>query len=86
MLLRFEIEKHKRIWRVNIWVSSDNQSRDYLEEIQYEKISQWCKATFCSKFQSDRVRRMSYADFWFKNKKDLDWFLLKWAGVDSNDI
>jgi hypothetical protein len=25
---------------------------------------------------------MGYNDFWFQSKKDADWFVLYWSGVD----
>jgi hypothetical protein len=88
MELFFEISKRKRFWCVNVWVRiiSNPYQRCYLEERQYNVIDQWCKTTFSNTDTKNRVRRMSYADFWFLNKKDLDWFLMRWSGVDIDSI
>jgi hypothetical protein len=88
MQLSFEISKRKKYWCVNIWVRYDSNpyQREYLEEHQYEKINQWCKTTFPQNNNKNRVKRMSYADFWFLDKKDLDWFLVRWTGVDIDNI
>jgi hypothetical protein len=88
MQLSFEITKRKKYWCVNVSVRypANPYRREYLEEHQYENIYHWCRTTFDKNIDVYRVRRMSYADFWFKNKKDLDWFLLKWSGVDISSI
>jgi hypothetical protein len=88
MNLCFEISQRQKYWCVNIYTLSkqDQNQRSYLEECQYQKIQDWCYLTFSRSNTNHRVRRMSYADFWFLNKTDLDWFLLRWTEVDSNSI
>ena len=93
MKLRFEIYQRKDVIGINVWVESpqfellqEGYSREYLEEEQYNRIANWCAQTFNTADNPTRARRMSYADFWFTSKKDVDWFLLHWSGVDSKDV
>ena len=61
-------------------------SREYLEEEQYARMADWCSKTFNTAEFKLRARRMSYADFWFSSKRDLDWFILYWSSVDSEAV
>lgn len=37
-----------------------------------EQMGKWCEENNCG-------RRMAYDQFWFKTKKQLNWFLLKYS-------
>lgn len=41
------------------------------QEKELEEISEWCRQTGCG-------RRTAYNQFKFKNRKQLNWFLLRW--------
>jgi hypothetical protein len=56
---------------------------EFLEESQYNRMAEWCAKTFHTETQVLRARRMSYDSFWFSSKRDLNWFVLYWSGVDS---
>ena len=94
MKLEFDFYKRGKYYGVNIWVRTiqldlfdkDYDSREYLEEYQYNSIYIWCAKTFNSENQPYRVRRMAFADFWFASQRDLDWFILNWSGVDSASV
>lgn len=92
MKLQFDTYEKNRYYCVNVWYASpenfpyDLASREYLNEDQYQKITDWCKQTFDALSQPHRVRRMSYADFWFSSKRDLDWFILYWSGINGEDV
>lgn len=92
MQLEFDIDLVRGHWRVNVWhkniyMETENL-RMYLTEAQYQKITEWGKVIFntSNPLHSKRFRRMAYADFWFRSKKDADWFVLYWSGVDSNSF
>ena len=92
MKLEFDVGVRSNYWNVNIWARKTGWQyesypyREYLTEEQYVRLLQWCHKTFHTSKDRYRIRRMSYADFWFKHKKDLDWFILCWSGVDSDLI
>lgn len=96
MKLYFDTYLKGRYIGVNVWIQSEHSdiidniieytNREYLEESQYDQIAKWCAKTFNTDEQRLRVRRMSYADFWFSSQRDLDWFILYWSGVDSNSF
>lgn len=84
----FDLYEKNNKYGVNIWADVSEyfydepySNREYLTESQYVKINDWCQKTF-----NKKVLRISYADFWFTSKKDRDWFLLYWTGIDSNDF
>lgn len=89
--LKFNTYRQGCCWCVNIYIEDYPykdatggcpQMKLRLTEEQYCAIAAWCKQTF----EQDRVRRTGYSTFWFKSKKDLDWFMLRWAAVDSSAI
>ena len=90
MKLEFDVSIRSKYWNLNIWARKPEVDydacpyREYLTEDQYVRLLRWGQKTFHK--GKNRIRRMSYADFWFKNKKDLDWFILCWSGVDSDLI
>lgn len=91
MKLEFDIYKRNRYTGVNIWYRTadeyyEESGREYLTEIQYSKINQWCSQVFNTEKYRLRVRRMAYADFWFASSRDADWFILYWSGIDSENI
>lgn len=91
MNLQFDVYKKGRYIGVNIWYPTAGDhirenGREYLTEIQYSEIANWCNRTFNTKENKLRARRMAFADFWFTSKRDLDWFILHWSGVDINAI
>ena len=89
LILHFDIYRRGKFWGVNVGYESpenfpyDLASREYLDEDQYQKIADWCNQTFDTRTSPNRVRRMAFADYWFTSKRDLDWFILYWSGVDS---
>lgn len=89
MILLFDINQKGRYWQVEVTYHSpenfpwNDESQEFLDEEQYQKIADWCNQTFDIRSNPHRVRRMAYADFWFASKRDLDWFILYWSGVDS---
>lgn len=92
MQLEFDIGRRSKYWTVNVWTTNnlwddpEFRYREYLEEDQYDRLAQWCYKTFHKDDDHYRVRRMSYADFWFKSKRDLDWFIFCWSGVDKDSV
>jgi hypothetical protein len=88
----FRIDKKQGYWTVDIfWIANDDQQNLFLEwggyeepfsESDYDEMSKWCQLTFKAWENPNRARRMSFTQFWFKSKKDLDWFILHWSGVD----
>jgi len=71
-----ETKRHRNKFVIEIW--SDNapaefgQPEPYPEE-QYVEINNWCIATF------GYHARTAYHVFELKTKKELEWFLLRWA-------
>lgn len=87
----FRVDKNSRYWIVDVFcISSESQPlfsdwegfEEPFSESDYEEMSKWCNMTFKVWEDPKRARRMSYTQFWFKSKKDLDWFILYWSGVD----
>ena len=68
--------RHRLKWVVEVW--SDNapakfgQPEPFAEE-QYVEINQWCIDAL------GYHARTAYHVFELKNKKDLNWFLLRWS-------
>ena len=88
---KFRIERRGSVWAVDVFYVTDDQQtlfsdwegfEEPFDEITYQKMSEWCYKTFKTWLWPKRARRMSYTQFWFKDKKDLDWFILYWSGVD----
>ena len=64
-------------WLAEVWASEVIPGWDFDEpypEDVYTSINTWCIETF------GYHARTSYHIFEFKNKQDLDWFLLRWTG------
>lgn len=87
----FRIDQRDNFWTVEIFyiATEDNQPFDdwagfeepFNEEV-YQKMTSWCYSTFKTYIWPKRARRMSYNQFWFKRRKDLDWFILHWSSID----
>jgi hypothetical protein len=64
------------------WVISTEMSNQY-----WRNVEEWCINTFGKSGTQDKpgvwspYQKWYYNDakFWFKEKKDLEWFILKWA-------
>lgn len=73
-----EYRKNGRKWLAEVWeepvqkLSGIDCTVPSSEE-QYIEINQWCVTTL--KYHA----RTAYHVFEFKNKKDLEWFLLRWS-------
>jgi hypothetical protein len=88
---QFRTDQRDGFWTVEVFYITDTtqplfQDWDGFEEPfseeDYQKMQHWCYKTFRTWLTPRRARRMSFNQFWFKNKKDLDWFILHWSGVD----
>lgn len=92
MKLEFEIDRRDKFWTVkvftleNIFEDNDGPFEELLNEVQYQKLGDWCSLVFHVQNQPYRARRMSYDTFWFSSKRDLDWFVLYWSGIDSDSF
>lgn len=80
---------HNEYWCVDVFYISDSlifdNWSDFEEpfgEIDYQNMKKWCDDTFKTWLAPSRARRLAYNQFVFKSKKDLDWFVLHWSGVD----
>jgi hypothetical protein len=68
-----------RKWIVEVWSDDPREAlllpgfKEPYAEDTYQEINQWCIDTL--KYHA----RTSYHVFEFKNKKDLEWFLLRWS-------
>lgn len=92
----FRINKKGSNWTVDIfWISGPDQQglfsdwdgfEEPFNEDTYQMMSKWCEDTFKTWLYPKRVRRMSFTQFYFSSKRDLDWFVLHWSGVDIPDV
>lgn len=88
---KFIIGKKNKYWTVDIMhVDDDPNSFTYgfdepFHEETYIMFTDWCADTFKTWLYPKRVRRMSYTQYYFASKRDLDWFVLSWSGVDISD-
>lgn len=81
MDIKYRASTSKRGWVAEVWTDQPDPvmgsnwgfSEPYPEEV-YVKINDWCIKTF------GYHARTAYHIFELKNKKDLNWFLLKWSG------
>jgi len=87
----FRTEQRDGYWVVEIFYTTDGSQpqlfsdwgfEEPFPENVYQMMSNWCYEHFKTWLKPRRARRMSYNQFWFKSKKDLDWFMLYWSGVD----
>jgi hypothetical protein len=92
---QFRIDKRDGFWTADVYYISNSDQQELFSEWDgfeepfsestYQDISKWCYNTFKTYIWPRRARRMSYTQFWFKNKKDLDWFVLYWSGIDISE-
>jgi len=84
----FRIDRRGRYWTVEIfYLDPDEGSLLYgfeepYNEATYQQINKWCYDNFKTWLYPKRVRRMGFMQFDFASKRDLDWFILHWSGVD----
>lgn len=86
----FRVNKVGGYWAVEIFWTSDTYNSPYgwedfeepFNEDTYQRMKKWCDDQFKTYLKPKRVRRMAFNQFYFQNKKDLDWFILFWSGVD----
>lgn len=64
-----------RKWLVEVWEpeTEDWNFREPYPEEQYVEINSWCIKTL------GYSARTAYNVFEFKKRRDLDWFMLRWA-------
>ncbi len=97
MKLNFDLYKRGKYFGVNVWCEEEidwdnsfdpNAGRIYLEEAQYIRMTQWAQMTFKVWEPKNRlrVRRMSFADFWFKAELDRNWFIFHYSSLDSSTV
>jgi hypothetical protein len=94
----FRIDKRQGHWTVDVFYIVDEEHQQQplfgdwggfeepFSESTYDEMSKWCQMTFKAWENPKRARRMSFNQFWFKSKKDLDWFILHWSGVDLDSV
>lgn len=89
MKAEFRVNKRKNFWIVDVFcIDQQGLFGDWegfeepFSEIVYADMAKWGNFTFKSWAEPKRFRRMGFNQFWFKSKKDLDWFVLYWSGVD----
>ena len=92
MRAQFRTDQKDGFWTVYVFYVTDSEQgslfsdwdgfEEPFDEVTYQKMAEWCRTTFKTYIWPRRARRMSYGDFWFRDKKDLDWFILYWSGVD----
>jgi hypothetical protein len=89
MQLKFRVKPRRegKFWEAIVFYESDGQE-EYLNEKQYQKLADWCRSTFHCDLPENktRARRMAYDAFWFKNRADLDWFVIVWSGTHHQDV
>lgn len=87
----FRIDQRDNFWTVDVYYVTDAQAplfsdwegfEEPFNEETYQIMSKWCYENFKTWLKPKRARRMGYTQFWFQSKKDLDWFVLYWSGVD----
>jgi hypothetical protein len=92
---QFRFDKRDGYWTVDVYFVTNSDQLDMFSdwggfeepfnEETYQSMTKWCYNTFKTYIWPKRARRMGYNHFWFKNKKDLDWFVLYWSGVDISE-
>jgi hypothetical protein len=92
----FRIDKRQGFWTLDVFyiVNEEQQAlfgdwdgfEEPFSECSYEEMSKWGNFTFKCWENPKRFRRMSFNQFWFKSKRDLDWFVLHWSGVDLDSV
>jgi hypothetical protein len=92
MIPKFRVSKRDNFWVLEVFYITQNDQQPLFDdwegfeepfsEDDYQKMQHWCYNTFKTWLTPQRAKRMSYNQFWFKSKKDADWFMLYWGGVD----
>ena len=86
----FRLSKKNQDWVVEVFyipkpddtLFSDWDFEEPFHEDDYQKMTSWCYETFKTWLTPRRARRMAFNQFYFKSKKDADWFMLYWGGID----
>ena len=87
----FRVDQRDNFWTVDVYYVTDDQAplfsdwegfEEPFNEDVYQTMTKWCYDQFKTWLTPKRARRMSYTQFWFQSKRDLDWFVLYWSGVD----
>ena len=73
--MEIDVRPNGRKWIAEVWEpeTASWQFREPYPEEVYVEINQWCIETL------GYHARTAYHVFEFKKKKDLNWFLLRWA-------
>ncbi len=89
---QFRIGERDGFWTVQVFYITEDTGQGNLfdewgfeepfDETTYQLMSEWCYKQFKTWLTPRRARRMSYDNFWFRSKKDADWFILYWSGID----
>jgi hypothetical protein len=87
---QFRLSNKDNFWVVEVFyipnaddtLFSDWEFEEPFNEAVYQMMSNWCYEKFKTWLTPRRARRMSFNQFYFKSKKDADWFMLYWAGID----
>jgi hypothetical protein len=92
MTPQFRTDQRDGFWTVDVYYISTTEQgslfsdwdgwEEPFNEETYQQMAKWCYSTFKTYIWPRRARRMSFTQFWFRNKKDLDWFVLYWSSVD----
>lgn len=92
MTPQFRVEKKSNNWVVEVYYITNSEQgslfsdwdgfEEPFSESDYQKMQDWIYSTLKTWLWPQRARRMSYNQFCFKKKKDADWFILYWSGVD----
>ncbi len=88
----FRVTERDGFWTVQVfYITNEEQGHLFddwggfeepFNEPTYQLMADWCYNNFKTWLKPKRARRMAYNDFWFKSKKDADWFILYWSGID----
>ena len=92
---QFRVSERDGFWALQVFYITEDSSQGNLfddwggfeepfNEDTYQSMTKRCYNHFKTWLTPKRARRMSYNEFWFKSKKDADWFILYWSGVDIN--
>lgn len=92
MTPQFRVEEKQGQWAVEVYYITKSEQgslfsdwdgfEEPFSEDDYQKMQAWIYSTLKTWLWPKRARRMGYNEFWFKSKKDADWFMLYWSGVD----
>lgn len=92
MTPQFRVEERNNQWVVEVYYITNSEQGNLFDdwggfeepfsESDYQKMQDWIYSTLKTWLWPKRARRMSFNQFWFKSKRDADWFILYWSGVD----